>query len=85
MESLRTEPRNMVLYRDFPEVDYRVIHTENGIEINTSRLHLVYDEKEFSSGGLSIHVKGSVNSTWHYGEQICDLGGTARTLDFSSG
>ena len=39
----------MVLYRDFPEVDYRVIHTENGIEINTSRLHLVYDEKEFSS------------------------------------
>jgi len=71
----------MVLYRDFPEVDYRVIHTENGIEINTSRLHLVYDEKEFSSGGLSIHVKGSVNSTWHYGEQICDLGGTARTLD----
>lgn len=71
----------MVLYRDFPEVDYRVIHTENGIEINTSRLHLVYDEKEFLSGGLSIHVKGSVNSTWHYGEQICDLGGTARTLD----
>ena len=57
----------MVLYRDFPEVDYRVIHTENGIEINTSRLHLVYDEKEFSSGGLSIHVKGSVNSTWLYG------------------
>ena len=26
-------------------------------------------------------MKGSVNSTWHYGEQICDLGGTARTLD----
>ena len=47
----------MVLYRDFPEVDYRVIHTENGIEINTSRLHLVYDEKEFSSGGLRACLK----------------------------
>lgn len=37
-------------------------------------------KKSFHLAGLSIHVKGSVNSTWHYGEQICDLGGTARTL-----
>ena len=70
----------MVLYRISRWINASFIQ-KNGIEINTSRLHLVYDEKEFSSGGLSIHVKGSVNSTWHYGEQICDLGGTARTLD----
>ena len=71
----------MVLYRNFPQTEYRVIRTENGIEIQTSYLHLVYDEKDFSSSGLSIHVKGNVNNTWHYGEAIFDLGGTARTLD----
>ena len=44
----------MVFFRDFPEVEYRVLHTENGIEIHTSRIQMIYNEKEFSSHGLSI-------------------------------
>ena len=78
----------MAFFRDFPETDYRVISGEDGIEIHTSRIHLIYNEKEFSSHGLSIQVKGNLSayhSIWHYGEEIHDLGGTARTLDEADG
>lgn len=78
----------MVLYRDFPETSYRLVRTEDGIEIHTSRIHLIYNEKEFSANGLSIQVKGNLSvyhSLWRYGEEIHDLGGTARTLDEANG
>lgn len=78
----------MAFFRDFPETEYRLLHTETGIEIHTSRVQLVYNEKEFSSHGLSIQVKGNLSayhSIWHYGEAIHDLGGTARTLDEANG
>ena len=74
----------MAFYRDFPETDYRVVRSEDGIEIHTSRIHLIYNEQEFSSHGLSIQVKGNLSayhSIWHYSEAIHDFGGTARTLD----
>ena len=47
----------MVWHRDFQPADYRVIHTEDGIEIHTEMLQLIYNEKEFSANGLSIQVK----------------------------
>ena len=78
----------MVLRRDFPKTEYRVIHTEDGIEIHSSRIHLVYNEREFSGYGLSIQVKGNLSpyhSIWHYGADIRDLKGTARTLDEADG
>ncbi|MCI5902271.1 MAG: glycoside hydrolase family 31 protein [Blautia sp.] len=78
----------MVFYRDFPETKYRLIRNEDGIEIHTSRLHLVYNEKEFSGHGLRIQLKGNISayhSIWHYGEEIHDLKGTARTLDEADG
>ena len=78
----------MVFYRDFPQTDYRVIQSSDGIEIHTSRLHLIYNEKRFSSHGLSVQVKGNISiyqSIWHYGEELHDLGGTARTLDMADG
>ena len=78
----------MAFYRDFPAADYRLIRRKDGIEIHTSRLHLIYNEQQFSSWGLSIQVKGGVSayrSIWHYGEAIHDLGGTARTLDEADG
>lgn len=78
----------MAFFRDFPEVDYRVLKTEDGIEIHTSRIHLMYNEKDFSAHGLSILVKGNLSayhSIWRYGEEIHDLGGTARTLDEADG
>ena len=77
-----------VLYRDFPKTEYRVVPTEDGIEIHTSRVHLMYNEKEFSKNGLSIQVKGNISpyhSIWRYGEEIRDLKGTARTLDEADG
>lgn len=80
-------------YRDFPKTDFRVVKTADGIEIHTSRLHLVYNEREFSSEGLSIQVKGNLSayhSIWHYGEVgghpfLPQLEGTARTLDMADG
>lgn len=78
----------MVFFRDFSPVRYRILHTADGIEIHTSRIHLIYNEKEFSSHGMSIQVKGNLSayhSIWHYGEEIHDLGGTARTLDLVDG
>lgn len=78
----------MAFFRDFPETEYRLLRTQSGIEIHTSRVQLVYNEKEFSSHGLSIQVKGNLSayhSIWHYGEAIHDLGGTARTLDEANG
>lgn len=81
-------PTQMVFFRDFPKTDYRVVRTEDGIEVHTKRIHLIYNEKEFTSWGLSIQVKGNLSayhSIWHYGEEIHDLKGTARTLDMVNG
>ena len=74
----------MAWNRDFKPTQYRIIKTEDGIEILTKRIHLIYDEKKFSKNGLSIQVIGNLSayhSIWHYSEEIHDLKGTARTLD----
>ena len=77
-----------VLFRDFPKTGYHVVRNADGIEVHTSMLHLIYNEKEFSSHGLSIQIKGNLSayhSIWHYGEKVNDLQGTARTLDDVNG
>ena len=81
-------PSQMAWNRDFKPTQYRVIKTEDGIEILTKRIHLIYDEKKFSKNGLSIQVIGNLSayhSIWHYSEEIHDLKGTARTLDEVAG
>lgn len=78
----------MVWNRDFAEVKYTVKHTEDGIVVRTSRLQLIYNEKEFTGNGLNISLLGgekALYATWHYGDAICDLRGTARTLDTVDG
>ena len=65
-----------VLFRDFPKTGYHVVRNADGIEVHTSMLHLIYNEKEFSSHGLSIQIKGNLSayhSIWHYGEKVHDL------------
>ena len=77
-----------VLFRNFPKTGYHVVRNADGIEVHTSMLHLIYNEKEFSSHGLSIQIKGNLSayhSIWHYGEKVNDLQGTARTLDDVNG
>ncbi|MHB8061653.1 MAG: glycoside hydrolase family 31 protein [Ruminiclostridium sp.] len=74
----------VVLNREFPEVEYKVTEEEHRLQIITEKLHLVYNRKLFSKNGLSIRLRDRINkmgSTWHYGESCQDLGGTARTLD----
>ena len=78
----------MVFFRDFPETEYRAVRTKDGIEIHTSRLHLIYNEKPFAPNGLSIQVLGNLtayHSIWRYGDTPTDLLGTARTLDEADG
>ena len=77
-----------VICRKFPQVDYRVIETEDSLEIVTARLHLYYDKKTFSHQGLRIELKESFHvygSVWNYGDKTEDLKGTARTLDGADG
>ncbi|HIX30086.1 MAG TPA: glycoside hydrolase family 31 protein, partial [Candidatus Blautia stercoravium] len=78
----------VVFDRDFPRAEYRVEYTKEGVEIYTSHLHLIYNEKEFSANGLSIQVNGNLNnygSIWRYGQKGENLKGTARTLDEADG
>lgn len=74
--------------RNFPAVDFKVERQKDGILLRTEVLQLVYNEQEFTGYGLSIEVKDkktSLQKTWHYGEVIEDLRGTARTLDNVNG
>lgn len=74
--------------RNFPATEFKVERHSGGILLRTEALQLVYNEQEFTGYGLSIEVKDkktSLQKTWHFGEAIEDLGGTARTLDNVNG
>ncbi|MBE5826060.1 MAG: DUF5110 domain-containing protein [Butyrivibrio sp.] len=77
-----------VVNRSFPKVPYEERRAGNGIEIETKSLLLKYDEKPFSTLGLSIELK-SEGTVWHYsityGNTDGNLMGTARTLDGCDG
>ena len=75
-----------VFFRDFPHCAYTT-HSENGImSIETEALTVIYCENApFSAQTLQIHLKAEPASTWRYGEDFNDLGGTARTLDRANG
>lgn len=77
-----------VINRDFNVPEFKVIDEEDNLEIITDCVHLIYDKKKFSKNGLIIKVRGNTSafhSIWHYGEEIDDLKGTARTLDGANG
>ncbi|KAF2836148.1 glycoside hydrolase family 31 protein [Patellaria atrata CBS 101060] len=77
--------------RDFPVPEFRVVDREADLEIITKYFHLTYNKKDFTTSGLNITFQGTTiwmfNSiTWRYdGKSSGDLGGTARTLDFTNG
>ena len=76
------------LTRDLPVPAFTVHDRGQALEIVTDRLHLTYDRGPFSTGGLSVQVRGNISSyhsVWRYGEPAADLGGTARTLDMADG
>lgn len=78
------EPTQTVICRDFEHTDYRVIQTDDSLEIVTEKLHLYYDLKPFSREGLTIQLKEgfyTLDSVWSYGDEPNDLRGTVSTLD----
>ena len=88
-------PTKMVFCRDFPVPEFTVTETEEKLEIVTDKLHLCYDKKPFSFGGLSIIIKGLIKHKlykWCYGIPQTTLGGkttnllgTCCTLDLADG
>ena len=75
-----------VFYRDFPACNFRST-IENGIlTIETENLILRYRENApFEEDTLAIKLKIEPASTWCYGEDFEDLGGTVKTLDLING
>ncbi|KAL6364662.1 hypothetical protein LRP88_00632 [Fusarium phalaenopsidis] len=75
--------------RNLPTPKFRVVESDNKLDIISSAFHLSYDKKRFSTNGLSASIVGKVTlwgSYWRYGqEQGGNLGGTSRTLDLVDG
>ena len=78
----------MVVNRDFSDLEVSERREDGKLVVETSELILRYDEKAFSTNGLTIEVK-RFDSTWHfstvYGNSDRNLFGTARTLDCADG
>lgn len=76
-------PTQMAWNRNFPAAAFETVRRDGDLEIFTDRLHLTYNQKDFTKNGLKIVVTGGFGwgSTWMYGDAVRDLGGTARTLD----
>lgn len=78
----------LAVNRDLPPPEFRVVETEQTLQVVTSKFFLTYDKKPFSASGLSAVIKGHLgphSSVWRYGEEVPNLGGTARTLDGANG
>ncbi len=74
-----------VINREFEVPMFTVRHQmaarEETLVLETDKLKLYYDQKEFSSKGLRIEVKELSGAVWNYGQENHDLKGTYRTLD----
>ncbi len=75
-----------VFYRDLGAVDHDAKREDGVLTLCTAELVLRYKEGEpFSRDSLSVRLVNEPGSTWYYGEDFEDLGGTARTLDVTDG
>ncbi|KGM13375.1 glycoside hydrolase family 31 protein [Cellulomonas bogoriensis] len=74
--------------RDLPVPEFRVLDHGDRLEVVTARFRLSYDKGPFTASGLSLAVSGGIShyrSVWRFGQEVEDLGGTARTLDEADG
>jgi hypothetical protein len=84
-------PTQLVERRRFPVPTFTVRDQPGSLEIWTEFLHLRYDKRPFSPGGLSVNLRRPVQpdhrTRWRYASHNDtpgghgNLGGTARTLD----
>ncbi|MFT8359145.1 TIM-barrel domain-containing protein [Bifidobacterium aquikefiri] len=84
----RDRPTQVVMNRDFSDVQFQVEDQDGYLNIETANLHLVYNRQQFTSGGLSVTVKDvdSSDNSWYYGvPSTQNLKGTVRTLDGADG
>ncbi len=71
-----------IFYRDMEKVDLTVERANGLMTVKTGQLILQYKEgAAFSPETLSIKLVNEPASTWRFGEEFEDLGGTAQTLD----
>lgn len=77
----------IVLCREFPHTEFKVVRKNGRIELFTDSLHLSYDEGPFSAHGLRISAVGGQGNRlmWRFGMELHSIGGTARTLDGADG
>lgn len=81
-------PTQSVWNRRFEPVAHRLVTEEEGFELFTDHMHVVYSGKPFSKNSLMVKALGGSHpfgATWYYGEERENLGGTARTLDDVNG
>lgn len=75
-----------VFFRDFPENAFCVESQKGLLTLETENLVLTYKENAvFSEETLSVRLKTEPASTWRFGENFEDLGGTTKTLDDING
>ena len=81
-------PSQSIFNRTFQPVPYRLIQKEEGFELFTDKMQVIYDGKRFTKNGLVIYGQGGLfphGNIWRYGVDGHNLKGTARTLDETDG
>jgi alpha-glucosidase (family GH31 glycosyl hydrolase) len=76
------------LHRDQPAPKFRLVETDDDLEIVTDRARLYYNKQPFSASGFTLELYGGFHEhgvLWRYGQESPDLGGTAETLDDANG
>jgi len=67
------------------QTSYETVDGVEWLTVETEKLRLRYDQREFSKEGLCIWVKDLDGAVWHFGQELHDLKGTYRTLDRADG
>ncbi|MDC7237785.1 MAG: glycoside hydrolase family 31 protein [Sphaerochaetaceae bacterium] len=82
------EKTQMVVNRDFDKVDFTTNLNNGFLKLTTDALFVETNGEKFSALGLTITLRQSEElyyNTYHYGDKIHNLKGTARTLDEADG
>ena len=75
-----------VFYRDFPKCEFACWREGELLLLETEDLFLTYRENApFAEDTLTVRLKQEPASTWRFGEDFEDLGGTTKTLDTVNG
>ena len=75
-----------IFFRDLPKTEFSRRREGEKLILETEQLLLTYRENEpFSPESLQIRLKNEPASSWRYGEDFEDLGGTVQTLDNVNG